>query len=319
MLNNKAKTLLNKMQYITDRFVKVNMYTQPKKIIGEPHTVEALTDGSHIAFFGELVSDATNHIVTVTKEAKANGGIPDFTSYILATQMPQRANECYVDRENNIIYFHSSQINCKISISYYSVGVGMISSALIYTRFDSNGKITETLSDLTRKCQTELDRVSTINDAEQLKTELRSYIIALTKLKNRNIDTGESVASSTKTQNILIAKSSWVKNSDGRYSFLYHHYLDTDNLLIEPNELVEYVKTSALIDYEKIDRNTLTFYSHEPIDLGVTITATYATANSSQSLMVNDEKVEKLESKVEELTAQVNYLKKVIEDLVGEI
>lgn len=306
MLNDNAKALINKLQYIIDRFVKVRTYSAPKRIVAEPHNIEKQSDNKYIVFFGEIVSDKTIHAVNVYKEPTTEQPVPDFPEYVLVDRQPLRANECYVDRENNLLYFHSSQINCKVSVTYYSIGVGMLSSALIYTHFDSNNKVIETLYQLTRRCQEELDRISTVNDAEQLKVELRSYIDSLLELMRLYPNPKEIIAEletivanaddlkfelgvvveeaqrfldelktgSNKT--VTITPAMWTSAGSGRYSYEYWHNLNTTNLIITTTQIINGIETSTVVDYEKTGNNKIKLYtSDNSMTIKVVMSASY--------------------------------------------
>lgn len=306
MINEKAKNIIDKLQYIVDRFVKVRTYATPKRIVAEPHYIEKQTDNKYIVFFSEIVSDKTIHGVSVYKEPTPEQLIPDFAEYVLVNRQPLRPNECYVDRDNNLVYFHSSQIGCKVSMTYYSIGVGMLSSALIYTHFDSNNKVIETLYDLTRRCQTELDKISTVNDAEQLKTELRSYIESLmelmrlypnpkeiiqeleniiTEAKDLTIDLKTVVEEAKRmleevktgsNKSVTITPSHWVSAGSGKYKYEYTHNLNTTNLVITTTQIVGGVETSTVLDYEKPTSNKIVFYtSSSSITAKAVISASY--------------------------------------------
>ena len=306
MLNDNAKALINKLQYIIDRFVKVRTYSAPKRIVAEPHNIEKQSDNKYIVFFGEIVSDKTIHAVNVYKEPTTEQPVPDFPEYVLVDRQPLRANECYVDRENNLLYFHSSQVNCKVSVTYYSIGVGMLSSALIYTHFDSNNKVIETLYQLTRRCQEELDRISTVNDAEQLKVELRSYIDSLLELMRlypnpkeiiKELETIVANADDLKfelgavveeaqrfldelktgsNKTVTITPSMWASADSGRYSYEYWHNLNTTNLIITTTQIINGIETSTVVDYEKTGNNKIKFYtSDNSMTIKVVMSASY--------------------------------------------
>ena len=306
MFNQDAKSVIDKLQYIIDRFVKVRFYSSPKKIVNEPHVVESQTDGEHLSFFSELVSNKGIHEVRVFKEGTIESPIPDFSEYVIVKRTPVLTNECQIDKENNLMFFHRSQKECNISVSYYSIGVGMLSTALIYTHMDSNERVTETLFDLTRKCQKELDRVSTVNDAEQLKIELRSYIDTLLELMrlypnpqeiidNLNelvgladelkIDLNISIEEAKRLMDELkegsnkakvISPVDWVSVGEGRYKYEYNHGLGTMNLIIETAQLVNNVITGSTSDYEIPTANKVVFYtSDNTITLRAIVNASY--------------------------------------------
>lgn len=306
MFNQDAKSVIDKLQYIIDRFVKVRFYSSPKRIINEKHTVESQTDGKYLAFFSEILSDKTIHQIRVFKEGTIEKPIPDFYEYTLVNRSPLLPTECFVDKKNNLMFFHNSQKDCDISTTYYSIGIGMLSTSLIYTHMDSNERVTETLLDLTRKCQKELDRVSTINDAEQLSIELRSYIETLMKLielypnpqeiidnlgeligmaDELKIDLNLSIAEAKRLMDelkegsnkaILISPVDWVLVSQGSYKYEYSHGLATNNLIVETSQLVNGVITSSTCDYEIPSPNKIVFYtSDNKITLRAIVNASY--------------------------------------------
>lgn len=291
MINENAKEVVNKLQHIIDRFVKVKSYSEARKIIGETHYIEKLSNGDNVTFFNEIVSEKSIHLITVIKETDKNGQIADFNNFVLVEHSPTKATECYIDRENNMLFFHSSQVGCKISVTYYSVGIGMLSSALIYTHFDSNNKVVETLQEMTKRCQLELDRISTISNADQLKIELKSYIDSIvelikwlpnpqefikslkdlydsstilkeelnTKLEEAKLFLDELKTGSNKF--VVISPSMWTFVSEEKYSYEYYHNLNTKNLIVNTTEVVGSVEKNSVVDYEKISDNKIVFYS----------------------------------------------------------
>lgn len=353
MLNDNAKAVISKLQYIIDRFVKVRFYSTPKRIANEPHDVEKQSDNKYIAFFSEIISDREIHTINVYKESTAEQPVPDFPEYELVDRQPLKKNECYVDRENNLIYFHSSQIGAKISVTYYSIGVGMLSSALIYTHFDSNNKIIETLFDLTRRCQEELDRISAVTDAEQLKVELKSYIESLLELmrlypnpkeiikeleeavRNGNdlmavlgdvVAEGQRLMEEIKTasnKSVTIQPSYWTSAGGGRYKYEYTHNLNTFNLVITTTQIVSGIETSTVLDYEKPTSNKIVFYtSDNTITAKAVISASYYPGFLSDIGTISADSVvdgtEKVSMTVEERNGLIkaqNDIKRIDSDL----
>lgn len=306
MLNNNAKKTIDKLQHIIDRFVKVNFYSAPKRITNEPHNIGEQRDGETLIFFNEILSDSINHEIRVFKTPTIEEPSVGFSEYTLVTTLPTKENECYVDRENNLIKFHSSQKNSKVSVTYYSIGVGMLSSALIYTNFDSNNKVIETLHSLTKRCQDELDRISTITSSEQLKIELRSYIESILELmrlypnpkevidevielmKSVSTSKAELEASLLEAERfieqirlgsnkfIIINPTDWVRGEEGRYKYEHYHNLNTTNLNITTTQIINNVETSTVLDYEKSGNNKIIFYTMDnTITAKAVISATY--------------------------------------------
>ena len=115
-------------------------------------------------------------------------------------------NYFYVDYNNQTVYFHSLAKNKTVTLIYRGCGNRRLSSSLIYTKLDSEGEVSEILSDVLEGGKDAITAISTLGNAIDVINELDATIVQANTDKNtiiNSIDTkiteGEGIVTNIET------------------------------------------------------------------------------------------------------------------------
>jgi len=105
-------------------------------------------------------------------------------------------NNYKVDYANGVIYFHPNNIGKILNVNYYGIGHTLLSASRIYTKYDKNGNVLETLEELLDKAKLYIEAIETLGGAVEVINELKQDITNGTSLHENlleDISTGSAV------------------------------------------------------------------------------------------------------------------------------
>lgn len=105
-------------------------------------------------------------------------------------------NNYKVDYANGVIYFHPNNIGKILNVDYYGIGYTLLSASRIYTKYDKNGGVLETLEELLDKGKLYIEAIETLGGAVEVINELEQDITNGTSLHENlleDISTGSAV------------------------------------------------------------------------------------------------------------------------------
>lgn len=105
-------------------------------------------------------------------------------------------NNYKVDYANGVIYFHPNNIGKILNVNYYGIGHTLLSASRIYTKYDKNGNVLETLEELLDKAKLYIEAIETLGGAVEVINELEQDITNGTSLHENlleDISTGSAV------------------------------------------------------------------------------------------------------------------------------
>lgn len=196
------------------------------------------------------VDDGQNPISVQLSELKQ---IIDVHSCIVLNQLPDEFHGVYidgytevydiekvsinnykVDYANGVIYFHPNNIGKILNVDYYGIGYTLLSASRIYTKYDKNGGVLETLEELLDKGELYIEAIETLGGAVEVVNEMRQSIADSASLHENlleDISTGlavrDDLEEKTDIANTTI-NSLVTKTQDGN---------NTVNQLIEKNAI----------------------------------------------------------------------------------
>lgn len=105
-------------------------------------------------------------------------------------------NNYKVDYANGVIYFHPNNIGKILNVDYCGIGHTLLSASRIYTKYDKNGGVLETLEELLDKGKLYIEAIETLGGAVEVINELEQDITNGTSLHENlleDISTGSEV------------------------------------------------------------------------------------------------------------------------------
>lgn len=105
-------------------------------------------------------------------------------------------NNYKVDYANGVIYFHPNNIGKILNVDYCGIGHTLLSASRIYTKYDKNGNVLETLEELLDKAKLYIEAIEALGGAVEVVNELEQDITNGTSLHENlleDISTGSEV------------------------------------------------------------------------------------------------------------------------------
>lgn len=172
-------------EYVTPRAFYTKTFTTPKTIRNQRFELSLNIENECIISLSPyVISD--NSFLTVKKVNNIVNANSSFTTYTVVSHTPTKANEVYLNRELNYIQLYPTEVDStkEIVLTFQAKEINILYSAIIATRYDSQGRVIETLEEYLSKCRKALDNVITIGSIDSKVAQIQNEINIMTQVYN---------------------------------------------------------------------------------------------------------------------------------------
>lgn len=172
-------------EYVTPRAFYTKTFTTPKTIRNQRFELSLNIENECIISLSPyVISD--NSFLTVKKVNTIVNANSSFTTYTVVSHTPTKANEVYLNRELNYIQLYPTEVYStkEIVLTFQAKEINILYSAIIATRYDSQGRVIETLEEYLSKCRKALDNVITIGSIDSKVAQIQNEINIMTQVYN---------------------------------------------------------------------------------------------------------------------------------------
>ena len=170
-------------EYVTPRAFYTKTFTSPKTIRNQRFELSLNIENECIISLSPYVI-AENSFLIVKKVNNIYNVASDFTTYTVVNHIPSKPNEVYLNTEFNYIQLYKTEVTStkEVVVTFQAKEINILYSAIIATRYDSQGRVIETLEEYLSKCRKALDNVITIGSIDSKVIQIQNDINIMTQV-----------------------------------------------------------------------------------------------------------------------------------------
>ena len=150
-----------------------------------------------------------------------------------------------VDYDNGVIYFHPFNVGKTLTVNYSGIGYTLISASRVYTKYDREGNVLETLEELIDRVRLQLDAIEHIGGAIEIIEKMENMNTTAQELhESLVLDMKNAKEANDELNNSVIKGNDTAKSLEQRITLARETNLGLANTIVSAEERDVMLKTT---------------------------------------------------------------------------